>query len=103
MYGSRRRVAIGIFATAEEAAATMARLRRLGIMRHECLSLPDDHVPSALSVARAVPATPTPAAGPVMVRTYLDTMAEEQVVVAALLESAAQSVQLHDIDSDGAD
>ena len=63
------------------------------------LPLPPDQAASALTAP--VPAKPSDASssGPVMVRTYLRSMADEQVVVMALLESAALSVQLHDIDS----
>ena len=80
---SRRRVAIGVYAKAEDAAAATARLQALGIGHCQCLPLPPADAPSS---------------GPVMVRTYLRSMADEQVVVMALLESPALSVQLHDID-----
>lgn len=95
---SRRRVAIGVYATADDAAATMARLQALGIAHSQCLPLPPDQAASALTAP--VPAKPPDASssGPVVVRTYLRSMADEQVVVMALLESAALSVQLHDID-----
>lgn len=91
---NRPRVAIGVFATIGDAEATMARLHELGIMHHECFSLPPDQTPPLTG--------PQPASeahtGPVMLRIYLQTMADEQPVVAALLSSAAQSVQLHDVD-----
>ena len=38
-----------------------------------------------------------PASGPFMLRVYPNTIAEEQTVARMLLESAALSVQLHDI------
>ena len=73
-------------------------LQALGIAHSQCLPLPPDQAASALTAP--VPAKPSDASssGPVMVRTYLRSMADEQVVVMALLESAALSVQLHDID-----
>lgn len=91
---SRRRVAIGVYATVDDAAAIMARLQALGIADYQCLPLPPDQAAAVLT-AQPVDA---PSSGPVMVRTYIHSLADEQVVVVALLESAALSVQLHDID-----
>lgn len=95
---SRRRVAIGVYATADDAAATMARLQTLGIAHYQCLPLPPDQAASALTASPPAQPADASSSGPVMVRTYLRSMADEQVVVMALLESAALSVQLHDID-----
>lgn len=95
---NRRRVAIGLYATADDAAATMARLQTLGIGHYECLPLPPDQAASALTAQRSAQPADATSSGPVMVRTYLRSMEDEQVVVMALLESVAISVQLHDID-----
>ena len=95
---SRRRVAIGVYAKAEDANGATARLQALGIGHCQCLPLPPDQAASALTAPQPVPPADAPSSGPVMVRTYLRSMADEQVVVMALLESPALSVQLHDID-----
>lgn len=100
---SRRRVAIGVYATADDAATTMGRLQALGIAHYQCLPLPPDQAASALIASRPAKPADTSSSGPVMVRIYLRSPADEQVVVAALLESPAISVQLHDIDPPGAD
>lgn len=101
MNRNRRRVAIGVFATRAEAQATVARLQALGIDHSECLPLPPGQAPSALAEPR--PASPGDSPGLVMVRAYLGSMADEQTVVVALLDSAAQSVQLHDVEQDPSD
>ena len=95
---SRRRVAIGVYAKAEDATATMARLQALGIAHYQCLPVPPGQAASALTAHQPAPPADAPSSGPVMVRTYLRSPADEQAVVMALLESAALSVQLHDID-----
>lgn len=94
----RRRVAIGVYARADDATAAMTRLHALGIAHCQCLPLPPDQAASALIAPQPVPPVAPSSSGPVMVRIYLRSPADEQVVVAALLESPAISVQLHDID-----
>lgn len=99
----RRRMAIGIFATVSDVETTIALLIALGIHRHECFSLPPDQTPSGL-IQHGPDQDPVdftnlqrPAAGPIMLRVYLETLRDEQIVARALLESPAQSVQLHDV------
>lgn len=104
MGNSRRRVAIGIFAAATDIEAVLDRLRTLGIERCERFVLPADQSPSDLALQGPGhrPVMPfdsgEPASGPFMLRVYPNTMAEEQTVARMLLESAALSVQLHDLD-----
>ena len=81
----RRRVAVGVFATRDDADVMVGRLAALGVA-HDC-------VLAALS--------DQPAAGDarcVALRVQLETLAQEQLVTRALLESAALSVELHDLD-----
>lgn len=100
----RPRIAIGTFANAGDVEVMIDRLQALGITRYERLSLPPDQASHDLVAGggdadRAqhdtASATPT-------LRIYLDTSTQEQIVAGALLASAACSVQLHDIDDDGA-
>ena len=103
MGSSRRRVAIGVFAAAADIEAVIGRLRTLGIERCEHFALPADQSPSDLALQgpghRPVMEADMsePASGPFMLRVYPNTIAEEQTVARMLLESAALSVQLHDI------
>ncbi|WP_332690398.1 hypothetical protein [Devosia sp.] len=99
----RRRMAIGIFATVKDVETTIARLDALGIHRHECFSLPLDQAPSEL-VPHGLDQAPVdlrdlhvPVSGHILLRVYLETVRDEQIVARALLESAAESVQLHDV------
>jgi hypothetical protein len=99
----RPRIAIGAFATATEVETMIGRLLALGITRYERFSRPPGQTPSPLDpvVGRsdsALSDRPAPLAATTMLRIYLQTPAQEQVVAGALLASAAQSVQLHDID-----
>ena len=68
---SRRRVAIGVYATADNAATTMGRLQALGIAHYQCLPLPPDQAASALIASRPAKPADTSSSGPVMVRIYL--------------------------------
>ena len=78
----RRRVAVGVFATRDDAEAMVGRLAALGITQVCVLTaLPDQ--PNARCIALRVP---------------LQTLAQEQLVTRILLESAALSVELHDLD-----
>lgn len=100
MNRNRRRMAIGVFATAGDAEVIVARLRALGIAHHDCFPLPPDQALSDLGleeVDRQSGKSPL-VAGPVVLRIHLKTAADEQAVVRTLLDSTAQSVQLHDVD-----
>lgn len=99
----RRRMAIGIFASVKDAQSAISRLDALGIRRHECFALPADQAPAGL-VPHGPDQEPVdlrnpdlPAAGHIMLRVYLETVRDEQLVAGALLESPAESVQLHDV------
>ena len=98
----RPRIAIGAFATVTEVEIMIERLRALGITHYECFSRPPGQTPYPLDpvvVGRSDSADrPAPLAATPMLRIYLQTPAQEQVVAGALLASAARSVQLHDID-----
>jgi hypothetical protein len=83
---NRRRVAIGLFATLGDAESVVVRLTALGITHFERLPVSADQAATAPSNTIAL-------------RVYLQTPDEEQLVARALLESNAQSVQLHDVDS----
>lgn len=83
---NRRRVAIGVFATLGDAESVVVRLTALGITHFERL-------PASTDQAAADPSNT------IALRVYLQTPDEEQLVARALLESNAQSVQLHDVDS----
>lgn len=99
---ARRRMAIGIFAKGEDVEAIIGRFGTLGISHHECFSLTPGHEPSEQELygsRQDAIALPALAGSRVMLRVYLDTLADEQVVAKILLESAAQSVQLHDVAS----
>ena len=83
-------MAIGVFATQGDAESVVLGLAALGITRFERL-------PTSTDQAAADPC------GTVVLRVYLQTLDEEQLVARTLLESNAQSVQLHDVDTrDGA-
>jgi hypothetical protein len=97
-------MAIGIFATVKDVETTIARLDALGIHRHECFALPANQAPSEL-VPHGLDQAPVdlgdlhmPASGHILLRVYLETVQQEQIVATTLLESPAESVQLHDVD-----
>lgn len=79
-------MAIGVFATLGDAESVLARLTTLGITHFERLSTDQ--------AARKTPDHP----GMVTLKIYLQTPDEEQLVAATLLDSAARSVLLHDVD-----
>lgn len=81
-------MAIGVFATVGDAESVLARLTTLGITHFE--RLPADQ---ATREAPDQSANDT-----VTVRIYLQTPDEEQLVATTLLDSAARSVLLHDVD-----
>ena len=101
----RRRMAVGVFATAGEIEPVVERLSAVGINRRECFVLSADQVSSTLALPGAHPEATTLVgnqavpAGHIMLRVYLATMAEEQLVAGVLLASTASSVQLHDVDA----
>lgn len=95
---ARRRMAIGIFARSEDVEAVIGRF---GSSRHECFLLPADHTPSECDLfgpRQDAVALSALSGCQVMLRVYLDTLADEQLVARILLESAARSVQLHDVE-----
>lgn len=99
----RQRVAIGIFATVKDAESASSRLHALGIHSHECFALPRAPA-SAGVVPQVLDQEPVdlkglvlPASGQIMLRVFLETVRAEQLVAGALLESPAESVQLHDV------
>ncbi|KRA43222.1 hypothetical protein [Devosia sp. Root635] len=77
-------MAIGVFATQGDAESVVLGLAALGITRFERL-------PTSTDQAAADPR------GTIVLRVYLQTLDEEQLVARTLLESNAQSVQLHDV------
>jgi hypothetical protein len=99
----RRRMAIGIFATSKGVEIAISRLEALGIRRHECFALPADQAPSDLAprqleqVRIDLGTAQLPQSGHIVLRVYVDTVREEQLVAETLLDSPAESVQLHDV------
>lgn len=99
----RRRMAIGVFATLGDVEVAIARLEALGIRRHECFALPAGQSPSDLVPRQLEQAHfdlgngHAPEPGHMVLRVYVDTVREEQLVAGALLDSPAESVQLHDV------
>jgi hypothetical protein len=104
MDNSRRRMAIATFASLGDVERTAKRLQALGVAQCERFFLPADQKPSDL--AHNGPGWPSDwpsgargdRANVMLLRVVFETAAQEQVVTKALLESDAQSVQLHDID-----
>ncbi len=99
----RRRMAIATFASAGDVERTTRRLQALGVGQCERLTLPADQKPSELARSGAGwPSGRLPVSdsrsGTLLLRVMLETPDQERVVTRALLESNAQSVQLHDID-----
>lgn len=96
----RARIAIGTFATTSEVEAMIGRLRALGITRYETV-WPSSGQTSGEPVRGLQGSEPGPSEGTSGIqalRIHLITPEQEQAVAAALLASAAKSVQLHDID-----
>lgn len=97
----RRRVAIGVFATRDDAQVMVVRLAALGVTR-DCLLTAVDDEPPPLDrpdqSAIAPPGLTGDRSGRVALRVSLETLVQEQVVTRALLESVALSVELHDLD-----
>lgn len=99
----RRRMAIGVFSTLSDVEIAISQLEVLGIHRHECFALPADQSPSDLLPRQLEQARldlsngHAPENGHIVLRVYVDTVREEQLVAGALLDSPAESVQLHDV------
>lgn len=99
----RQRMAIGIFANVEDAESASSRLHALGFHLQECFVLPTAPTSSGM-VPQVIDQEPVdlkglvlPASGQIMLRVFLETVLDEQLVAGALLESPAESVQLHDV------
>ncbi|MHA6691010.1 hypothetical protein [Devosia sp. A449] len=92
----RRRLAIGIFDNIGAVETIMAQLGALGITGCECFELTDD---AALAEPGSIALDDVAlrAERHLVLRIYLDTLADEQRVAKILLDSPALSVQLHDI------
>jgi len=105
MSEARRRAAIGIFATTADLDAVATRLASQGISR--CVSCPIAQAVAEMGPGHDRPALSAATLGDlrlrcpsaVMLRVDLKGAKEEALVAKTLLESAAQSVQLHDLQS----
>ena len=103
MSQERLRTAIGVFATTADLDAVAARLRRQGI--NQCVACPIAQAAAALWQDRDLPALRDDMLGElrarfpeaIMLRVDLRSASEEALVARTLLESSAQSVQLHDL------